>query len=59
MNWLYWLPAIGSWLYVLFSYCLLARTLSLLPFNSDQAFSLDRVRAALLARPVVNILTPA
>ena len=59
MNWLYWLPAIGTWLYVLFSYCLLARTLSLLPFNSGQAFSLDRVRVALLARPVNNILTPA
>lgn len=59
MNWLYWLPAIGTWLYVLFSYCLLARTLSLLPYNSGQTLTLNRVRAALLARPVNNILTPA
>ena len=59
MNLLYWLPTVGSWLYVLFSYCLLARTLSLLPFISGQTFSLERVRTVLLARPVNNILTPA
>ena len=59
MNWLYWLPAIGTWAYIFFSYCLLARTLSLLPFISKKALSIKRVRNILLAPPVNNILNPA
>ena len=58
MNWLYWLPAIGTWIYILFNYCLLARLLSLLPFNSTRTFSLQEVRDTLLARPVKNIMHP-
>lgn len=59
MNWLYWLPTIGTWIYVLFGYCLLARTLSLLPFISKQPVSLERMRDTFLARPMKNILNPA
>jgi hypothetical protein len=59
MNWLYWMPAIGTWIYLLFDYCLLARLMSLLPFNSGNKFSLRLVRATFLAQPVHNILKPA
>jgi hypothetical protein len=59
MNWLYWLPAIGTWAYIFFSYCLLARTLSLLPFISKKTISINRVRSILLTPPVNNILNPA
>jgi hypothetical protein len=59
MIWLYWLPTIGTWAYIFFSYCLLARILSLLPFNSNQTFSIGRLRETLLARPVNNIMNPA
>ena len=59
MNWLYWLPAIGTWAYIFISYCLLARTLSLLPFISKKTLSIKRVRSIFLTPPVNNILNPA
>lgn len=59
MNWLYWLPTIGSWIYVLFGYCMLARTLALLPFNSGHPFTLEQIRTILLADRAKNILNPA
>jgi hypothetical protein len=59
MNWFYWLPAIGTWIYLLFGYCPLARVLSLLPFISKRRFSLSLMRTVLLTPPVDNILNPA
>lgn len=59
MNWLYWLPTIGTWAYIFFGYCLLARSLSLLPFISKQSLSMKRVRTVLMTPPVDNILNPA
>jgi len=59
MNWLYWLPAVGTWAYIFFDYCLLARTLSLMPFFSKQSLSISRIRTVLMAPPVDNILNPA
>jgi Na+/pantothenate symporter len=39
MNWLFWVPAIGTLAQVLFGYCLLARCLSLLSRNRRAALS--------------------
>ena len=39
MNWLFWVPAIGTVAQVLFGYCTLARCLSLLPWNRQEPFS--------------------
>lgn len=39
LQWLYWLPAIGTWALVLFGYCLIARVLSLMPWNRDGALT--------------------
>lgn len=59
MNWLYWLPAIGTWLYLLFDYCMLARIMSLMPFNSGKRFSFHLVRTTFLIKPTHNILNQA
>lgn len=39
LTWLIWVPAIGTPAQVLFGYCTLARCLSLLPWNRDEALS--------------------
>lgn len=53
---LYWLPAVGTWFFVLLGYCTVARGLSLIPAVSGQAFSFARARQIIFARPVRNIL---
>ena len=52
MQIVYWLPVAGTWARSIFSYCLMARTLSLLPWNRHYPFSLDLVKKAFLSRPV-------
>lgn len=52
MNWLFWVPAIGTPAQVLFGYCSLARCLSLLPWNRREPLSADLVRRTFLSRPI-------
>ncbi len=52
MQWLYWVPAFGTIARVLFGYCLLARTLMLLPFNRTAPLSFRFVANAFFAAPV-------
>lgn len=52
LRWLFWLPAIGTLALVLFGYCLLARLLSLLPWNRHEPLSWRLVRRVFLAKPV-------
>lgn len=51
MNWLLWLPAIGTPPLVLFGYCALARCLSLMPWNRRQPLSWRLVWCTFVARP--------
>jgi hypothetical protein len=51
MRWLYWLPALGTFALVTFGYCLLARMLSLCPWNRDDTISGDLLRRTFLSRP--------
>jgi hypothetical protein len=51
MRWLYWLPTVGTFALVVFGYCLLARVLSLLPWNSREAYTLDRLRRTFFSAP--------
>ena len=51
LRWLYWLPTLGTFALIIFGYCLLARLLSLLPWNSSESYSLDRLRRTFLSRP--------
>lgn len=39
MNWLFWIPAVGTLAQVMFGYCALARCLSLFAWNRRQALS--------------------
>lgn len=52
IHWLYWLPACGTAAVVLFGYCLLARFLSLMPWNRRSPFSWTLVRRTFLTPPV-------
>lgn len=52
LQWIYWIPTIGTWAQVLFGYCTMARMVSLLPWNRKEPFSFALVRRTFLARPV-------
>ena len=53
MRWLYWLPALGTSALLVFGYCLMARTLSLLPWNRTEVLSVDLLRRTFLSAPAV------
>jgi hypothetical protein len=49
---LFWLPALGTLVMVLFGYCRLARCLSLLPWNRREPLSWRLLRQTFLSRSV-------
>jgi len=49
---IYWLPTIGTWVQVLFGYCALARTVSLMPWNRAKPLSMALLRQTFFAAPV-------
>jgi hypothetical protein len=51
MRWLYWLPTVGTFALIVFGYCLLARVLSLMPWNSNESYNLDRLRRTFFSAP--------
>lgn len=59
MRWLYWLPTIGTFALVIFGYCLLARVLSLMPWNSREPYTLDRLRRTFFSAPDLGRLSHA
>ena len=52
MQWLYWIPCIGTWAQVVFGYCAMARVVSLLPWNKEEPFTLKLITSTFLSRPV-------
>jgi len=50
--WVYWLQLAGTTAMVLFSYCLLARILSLMPWNRYEPFSLKLFVRTFFSAPV-------
>lgn len=52
LNWLFWVPAIGTPAQVLFGYCALARLLSLLPWNRREPLTWQLALRTFIARPV-------
>ena len=52
IRFLYWLPVIGLWARVLFSYCFLARTLSLFSWNRKQPLNAELVKRVYFSPPV-------
>jgi hypothetical protein len=56
MRWLYWLPTVGTFALVIFGYCLMARVLSLLPWNRREPLSGNLFRRTFLYRPDLSRL---
>ena len=52
LQWIYWVPAIGTWAQIVFGYCTMARCVSLLPWNSSEQLSIDLLTKTFLSRPV-------
>ena len=50
-RWLNWLPTIGIILRLVFAYCMMARLLSLMPWNRTQPMSLALVQRTFLTPP--------
>jgi len=48
----YWLPMAGTWMQVLFGYCMMARRVSLLPWNRKERLSADLLMKTFISRPV-------
>jgi hypothetical protein len=53
MRWLYWLPAVGTFALLIFGNCLLARCLSLLPWNRNEPIAIELLNRTFLSRPVL------
>jgi len=51
MRWLYWLPTVGTYALVVFGYCIMARMLSLLPWNRTEVLSLELLLRTFTSRP--------
>ncbi len=52
LQWLYWVPTIGTWAQVIFGYCAMARIVSLMPWNRGEALSLRLLSNTFLSAPV-------
>ena len=52
LQWLYWIPVIGTWAQVIFGYCTMARCVSLLPWNRNGELSADLLKKTFFSRPV-------
>lgn len=52
LQWIYWLPLVGTWAQVLFGYCLMARAVSLLRWNRKQPLSLALLKRTFISAPV-------
>jgi len=52
MQWLYWVPCVGTWAQIIFGYCAMARMVSLWPWNREEAFSMRLLIKTFLSRPV-------
>lgn len=48
----YWLPTVGTWIQVLFGYCMMARCVSLLPWNRTERLSGSLLMKTFISRPV-------
>lgn len=54
LRWLYWLPTLGTLALLLFGYCLMARLLSLLPWNRTAPLNRQLFRRTLCSAPVIG-----
>jgi hypothetical protein len=56
LRWLYWLPAVGTLALVVCGYCLMARFLSLLPWNRSERITPALLRHTFLSPPALETM---
>jgi len=59
LHFIYWIQFAGTWAYVLFGYCPLARMMSLLPGNRTEPLTMSLLKTAIFAPPVRGSLIKA
>ena len=52
LQWLFWVPAIGTWAQVIFGYCAMARCVSLWPWNRNAPLTIAIVNKTFFSLPV-------
>lgn len=52
MQMIYWIPTIGTWAQLIFGYCLMARCVSLWPWNRKEPLSLNLLKRTFFSKPV-------
>ena len=52
LQWLFWIPTIGTWAQIIFGYCTMARCVSLFPWNRSDPFSVKLLLDTFFSRPV-------
>ena len=52
MQWLFWMPTIGTWAQIIFGYCAMARCVSLWPWNRDEAFTFKLIKKTFFTCPI-------
>ena len=52
LQWIYWIPTIGTWAQIIFGYCAMARCVSLLSWNRSGELSVDLLKKTFFSRPV-------
>ena len=52
LQWIFWIPNIGTWAQIIFGYCTMARLVSALPWNRKEAFTLALLTRTFISRPV-------
>ena len=58
MQWLYWVPIIGTWAQLIIGYCTMARLVSLLPWNRREPFSVRLLLSTFFSAPVRGSVLP-
>lgn len=52
LNWIFWIPMVGTWAQVIFGYCTMARFVSLMPWNRVEPLSKDVIQKVFVSKPV-------
>ena len=52
MQWLFWVPMIGTWAQLVFGYCTMARLVSLMPWNRTEPFTRGLLWRTFFSAPV-------
>lgn len=52
MQFIYWIPTIGTWAQEIFGYCAMARLVSLFPWNREIQLSLNTITKTFFSKPI-------